>query len=326
MKIPPDLDDPNAPQGTPPSPQEVDANLSLTKKTSKTPMIVVGLLLVGGVGFVMFRSMQQRKQKELHANVMKQFADVEKDEVVGKFWACLFGPGVDPGQFPNNLALSQRLEMSFTTDPKNYPTKVREDCTPKAIDARHKVESITAPAEYEPAFKKYEASLTALSAAFDDWAKLAPTHMEERLSGQKVATDGAAWHAFAGGKPGADVIAYDRFFHCAISTVDKMKDGQAVVEYLYKQCKDQKYLDHLSKDCVTEVTTEGVPQAPTPGFKATVGKLAGDDRELSAFDHCLHKSRANKRTDDSEAIGKAWKDYMDAGHDVREIGKAALAE
>jgi hypothetical protein len=326
MKIPPDLDDPNAPQGTPPSTPELDPNLSLTKKSSKTPMIVVAVLLVGGVGFVMFRSMQQRKQKEVHANVMKQFADIEKDEVIGKFWACLFGPNVDPGQFPNNLALAQRVEMAFTTDPKNFPTKVREECTPKAIDARHKVESISAPSEYDAPFKKYEASLTELSTSFDEWAKLAPSHMEERLMGQKVATDGAAWHAFAGGKPGADVIAYDRFFHCAIPTLDKMKDGQAVVEYLYKQCKDPKYLDHLSNDCSKEVTTEGVPQAATPGFNKTVGKLAGDDRELSAFNSCLHKSRASKRTDDSEGIGKAWVAYMEAGRAVREVGKAALAE
>jgi hypothetical protein len=323
MNIPPDLNDPNA--GTNPSP-ELDPNLSLTKKGSKTPLIVVGVVVVAVGGFFMWRSMQAQKLKELHAGVMKQFAQVEKDEVVGKFWACLFGPGVDPGTFPNNLALAQRLENAFTADPKNFPNKVREDCTPKAVDARHKVEAITAPSEYEPAFKKYEESLTQLAGAFDDWAKIAPSHMEERLLGQKVNTDGTAWHAFAGGKPGADVIAYDRFLHCAIPTVDKMKDGQAVVEFLYNQCKDQKYLDKLSKECTKEVTTEGVPQAPTPGFKGTIGKLAADDRELSAFDHCLHKSRASKRTDDSEAIGRAWVGYMEAGRGVREIGKKELAE
>jgi hypothetical protein len=323
MNMPPDLNDPNA--GTNPSP-ELDPNLSLTKKGSKTPLIVVGVIVVGVGAFFMYRSMQTQKQKELHANVMHQFADLEKDEVVGKFWACLFGPGVDPGTFPNNLALAQRVEVAFSADPKSFPNKVREDCTPKAIDARHKVETLSAPAEYEPAFKKYEDSLTALSGAFDDWAKLAPSHMQERLMGQKVNSDGTAWHAYAGGKPAADVIAYDRFLHCAIPTVDKMKDGQAVVEYLYNQCKDPKYLAKVSTQCGKEVTTEGVPQAPTPGFKSTVGRLAGDDRELSAFDHCLHKSRAAKRTDDSEAIGRAWMAYMEAGRAVREIGKRELAE
>lgn len=324
MNIPPDLDDPNAGSNSPPP--EVDPNLSLTKKGSKTPMIVVGVIAVGAIGFFVWHSAQTQKMRKLHANVIGQFADIEKDDVVGKFWACLFGANVDPGQFPNNLALSQRVEMAFTTDPKNFPLKVREECTPKAIDARHKIESISAPSEYEPAFKKYETSLSELAAAFDDWAKLAPSHMEERIAGQKVATDGAAWHAFAGGKPGADVVAYDRFLHCAVPGVDKMKDGQGVVEFLYKECKDQKYLDRLSNECTKEVTTDNALAAPTAGFKTTVGKLAADDRELSAFDHCLHKSRASKRTDDSEAIGRAWVSYMEAGHAVREVGKAALAE
>ena len=41
----------------------------------------------------------------------------------------------------------------FGTDPKNYPTKVREECTPKAIDAKHKIEGMKAPAEYDAPLK-----------------------------------------------------------------------------------------------------------------------------------------------------------------------------
>jgi hypothetical protein len=323
MNIPPDLEDPNA--GSNPA-ADLDPSLALKKPGSKTPLIVVGVIVVGAIGFFMWRSMQERKLQEMHAAVLEQFRAVDKDEVVGKFWACLFGPNVDPGMFPNNLALSARLETAFSLDPKNFPAKVREDCTPKAIDARHKVEAISAPAVYEPAFKKYEESLTELSTAFDDWAKVAPSHMQERIMGQKVATDGAAWHAFAGGKPGADVIAYDRFFHCAVPGLDKLKDGQAVVEFLFKSCKDPKYLERLNSECAKEVTTEGVPLPPTPGFKTAVGKLAADDRDLAAFDDCLRKGRKSKRSDDSEAIGRAWKSYMDAGAAVRTIGKEALSD
>jgi hypothetical protein len=328
MNIPPDLDDPNAPKDNPlGTPPDFDPGaLSLQKKSSPVPKIVIGVLVVGGIGFFVWNSSQTRKKREMHANVMKQFADVEKDEVTGKFLACLFGNNTDPAQIPNNLALAQRVETAFMTDPKNFPNKVREDCTPKAIDARHKAEAITAPAEYDAAFKKYEQSLTDLAAAFDEWAKLAPSHLEERMMGKKVQDDGTAWHAFAGGKPAADVIAYDRFLHCAIPGVDKMKDGQAIVEFLFKECKDQKYLDRLAGECGKEVTAEGVPQAPSAGFKTAVGKFAADDRELQAFNHCLHKGRSAKRSDDSEGIGKAWVGYMQAGHDLREIGKKELAE
>jgi hypothetical protein len=327
MNIPPDLNDPNDPNanagGMPPDP---GADFALKKSGSKTPWMVVGVIAVGAIGFFVYRSMQAQKTREMHVAVMNQFQDIEKNEVVGKFWACLLGQGVDPGMFPNNLALSQRLEGAFGVDPKNYPAKVREECTPKAIDAKHKIEDIKAPAIYDAALKAYGKSLADLSAAFDGWSKVAPTHLAEREVGAKVGTYGAAWHAFAGGKPGNDVIAYDRFLHCAVPGVDKMKDGQALVEFLFKECKDQKYLDRLQNECSKEVTTEGTPQMPTAGMKTALTKLAADDRELSAFDDCLRKSRKAKRSDDSEEVGRAWLAYMEAGRKVREVGKEALAD
>jgi hypothetical protein len=324
MNIPPDMNDPNDPNAA--APPDPNADFALKKSGSKTPWLVVGVIAVAAIGFFVYRSMQAQKTREMHVAVMKQFQDIEKDEVIGKFWACLLGTGVDPGMFQNNLALSQRVEGAFGTDPKNYPAKVREECTPKAIDAKHKIEGITAPAMYDPALKAYAKSLADLSTAFDNWSKLAPAHLAEREVGAKVGTYGAAWHSFAGGKPGNDVVAYDRFLHCAVPGVDKMKDGQALVEYLFKECKDPKYLDHLQNECGKEVTTEGTVQLPTAGFKTAVSKLAADDRELSAFDDCLRKSRKSKRSDDSEEIGRAWLAYMEAGRKVREVGKEALSD
>src|SRR3954469_6989287 len=104
-----------------------DSNIQLTKKGSKTPMIVIGLLIVGAGGFVAFRMMKQQDERKKHAAVMQQFADIEKDDV-GKFWTCVLGQGVDAGMFPDNLALSARITSQFGVDAKNYPAKVREDC------------------------------------------------------------------------------------------------------------------------------------------------------------------------------------------------------
>src|SRR6266511_2294999 len=181
MNIPPDLDDPNPGATPPPDP---NADFALKKSGSKTPWIIIGVIAVAGIGFFVYSGVQEHKKQEMHAAVMRQFADIERQEVVGKFWACLFGPGVDPGTFPNNLALSQRLDSAFAVDPKSYPTKVREDCTPKANDAKHQVESISAPPEYDAALKEYGKSLDGLVAAFDSWAKVAPSHIAEKLVGQ----------------------------------------------------------------------------------------------------------------------------------------------
>jgi hypothetical protein len=140
-----------------------------------------------------------------------------------------------------------------------------------------------------------------------------------------VAEVGAAWHAFEGGKPSNDVAAYDRFLHCAIPGVDKMKDGQAVVEYLFNQCKNQAYVERIDSECGKEATANP-PGEPTKGMKEALKKLQADDRELSAFDDCLRKARKGKKRDDLAGVGKAWVAYVEAGHDVKKLGQEALKE
>ena len=301
-----------------------DPSLSLKGKSSKTPYIVIGLVLAGGIGFFAWSSMQKRAEREMHAKFMESFQRVEKDDV-GKFWACVLGPNVDVGMFPDNLALSQKITSNFGIDAKNYPSKVREECTPMAIDAKHKVEALQAPDVYKADLTKYATALQQLAAAFDSWSMVAPAQVQDMEVGKKVGTFGAAWHAFDGKKPGNDVIAYDDFFHCAVPGLDKMKDGQAVVEFLFKSCKDDKYLDHLNNECGKVLLAD--PPAPVgKGFNGTLRKMQADDRELSAFDDCMRKGRKGKRRDDLADVGRAWVDFMAADHAVRKIGKEALKD
>jgi hypothetical protein len=303
-------------------PNSLDPSLSLTKKSSKVPYIVVGLAVAGVIGFFVWSASKQRANREMHAAFMEKFAALEKDDV-GKFWACILGPNVDVGMFPDNLALSQKITSQFGVDAKNYPARVREECTPKAIDAKHKVEALQSPDEYKPDLTKYAAGLQQLAAAFDSWSTVAPAQVAEMEQGKKVGTFGAAWHGFESGKPGNDVLAYDAFYHCAVPGLDKMKDGQAVVELLFKSCKDEKFVTHLNNECGKLILSE-MPPPPPKDFKATMGKLQADDRELSAFDDCMRKGRKGKRRDDLADVGRAWVDFMEAGRAVRKIGKEAL--
>jgi hypothetical protein len=210
-------------------------------------------------------------------------------------------------------------------DPKNFPSKVREECTPKAIDAKHKVETIAAqaPDDYKPDLDKYGKSLQQLAAAFDSWSQIAPAQVADMEIGKKVGAAGASWHAFGGGKPENDVLSFDAFYHCAVPDLPKMKDGQAVVEFLFKSCKDEKYVTRLNGDC-GKLLLQDPPPPASKDFKATIGKLAADDRELSAFDDCMRKGRKGKRRDDLADVGRAWVDFMESGRAVRKIGKEAL--
>jgi hypothetical protein len=253
------MDDPNA----------LDPSLSLTKKSSKVPYIIAGVAVAGVIGFFVWSASKQRAQRELHAAFMERFASLEKEDV-GKFWACILGPNVDVGMFPDNLALSQKITSQFGVDPKNYPTKVREDCTPKAIDAKHKVEKLESPDDYKEQLGKYSSGLQQLAAAFDAWSMIAPAQVAEMEQGKKVGSYGAAWHGFESGKPGNDVLAYDAFLRCAVPGIDKMKDGQGVVEFLFKSCKDEKYITHLNGDCGKIILSDTAPQPPKD-FKAVMG-------------------------------------------------------
>jgi hypothetical protein len=308
----------------PDDPNAIDPNLQLTgRKGSKVPLIVGGLVVAGVIGFFVYRSTQKQNERKAHAAFMESFADIERQDVA-KFWTCILGNNVDARQV--GPGLGGMITGRFGTDAKNYPTKVREECTPKAIDAKHKIEGLTAPtADYGEPMKKYGEALKGLASAFDAWAKIAPSQVADMEIGKRVETYGNAWHMFAGGKPGNDVIAFDQFFHCAVPTLDTMKDGQAVVEYLFAQCKNPAYPARVNSEC-GKMLLNDMPGAPTKGMAGAIKKLAADTRELEAFDDCMRKGRKGKRSNDFGEVAKAYNDWMDAGADVRKIGKEALKE
>ena len=329
MNIPPDLNDPNNPNQPPADPNALDPNaldpsmMLKGKPRSKTPMIVIGLAIAGVAGFFIFKSVQDQNRRKLHAAFMESFADAEHDEV-GKFWTCILGNNnVDPGQVGPNLG--NMITSRFGVDAKNYPQKVREECAPKAIDAKHKIEelSTTGPAEYGDALKKYEAALKSLSDAFIDWAKVAPAQVADMEMAKRVENFGNAWHSFAGGKPGNDVIAFDQFFHCAVPGLDGMKDGQGVVEYIFNQCKNPAYSARVNDECGKMILSD-MPGAPTKNFVSTLKKMAADSRELEAFDDCMRKGRKGKRSNDFGEVASAYNAWMDAGAEVRKVGKEML--
>jgi hypothetical protein len=314
------MNDPNDPNQSP----DLDPNMSLTgKKGGKGPLIVVALLVVGGGGFLAFKMMTKQADRKKHAALMDDFQKVEREEL-GKFWLCVLGPNVDPAMFPDNLALSARITSQFGVDPKNYPTKVREECTAKAKDARGKVTNLQALPEYEASLKKYADAIKGMEGAFDDWTKAAPAQIKDMEISKKLTPAGSAWHGFEGGKPTDDLAAYDNFIHCAVPTLDTLKDGQAVVEFLFKECKDAKYLEKL--DHCSEQLVAPPPLTPTKNWQAAVKKFGPDDREMSAFEDCLRKGRKGRRRDDLADVGKAWVAWLEAGREVRKIGKEALKD
>ncbi|MGH8306037.1 MAG: hypothetical protein ACRETG_10550, partial [Steroidobacteraceae bacterium] len=83
MNIPPDLDHSHVPNASPP---DLNADFALKKKGSKTPLVIALVVVGGAVGLFARHAIQTQKTREMHAAVIGQFADVEKNDVIGKFW------------------------------------------------------------------------------------------------------------------------------------------------------------------------------------------------------------------------------------------------
>lgn len=303
------MDDPN-----------LDPNLQLTgKKMGKGPLLAIAALLVGGIGFGVWYTVQQRALRRLHVEFLDRFAEFEKKDV-GAFWACLLGDKIDMNQIANNLVLNQRVEGSFGADLRGYPKRVGEECVGKAQDAAKKVGGLDAPGDYTEVLKAYKKSLEDLGAAFDEWAKVAPQQVTEREIGKKLNDAGTAWHGHPGGKPPNDVIRYDRFLRCVVPSLDAMKTGQDLVQHIAGKMKDQAFLNRINTDCGKELIADP-PGALDKNFAKAHAKLAADDRDVQALDDCMRRARKGKRKDDFEAVGKAWVAYIDAGKKLKTIGK-----
>ncbi len=303
---------------------EPPPDFNLKGKKSRAPVYVVVALVVAGGGFLGYRMVTARKRAEAHAGFMSKFANVEKEDV-GAFWACLVGPNTDPGMFADNLALGQKIDSMFAVDPKNFPDKVLDDCIPRLKGIGDKAKSLDRPSGYDDALDKYAKSLDGLADGAKEWAEGAKKSLPEREADKRVESAGTAFHSAPPGKAGGDAIAYDRFLRCAVPDLDKVKDEQALLERLFEECKKPDYVQKVRFEC-SKLAAPAEGAKEDKNYKESWKKFAPDDRDVSAFSDCFKKGRKGAKRDDMAALGKAWKDYMDASGEVRKLGAANLKD
>jgi hypothetical protein len=105
-----------------------------------------------------------------------------------------------------------------------------------------------------------------------------------------------------------------------------MKDGQALVEHLFAQCKkNPAYATRLNDSCGKELLADP-PGEPNKAMNKTIAKMAGDDRDLQAFGDCMRKARKGKRQNDFADVAKAYAGWGEARNAILQVGKDALKE
>lgn len=326
--------DPFAVGGSPGLP---DPGMELKKGGLPWPVyLAIGIALMAGIGFMLFRSSQNRQKRLLHANFMQEFVDFEKKSV-NEFWKCLFGKDADGRRWNEPSQLNGAIESALYADPKTFPEKVSGTCVKKALDASAAATKLNPPAGYgyEAAIKKYSESIAALANTLNTWSESAGKRVEVKLRENKVVTAGETWSTTADlKKPDPLAWQYDVFLHCALPEIDTLKDTQAVLETLAKRCTnnskmgfkiDSEFLGKLRDKCIP-AAQEAPTKAPAT-FKKTFEKFAAEyDRLAQAWGSCFRAMNKEAKKDDLDQFDKAWVDSVNSSTDIRKIGSENLKD
>jgi LPXTG-motif cell wall-anchored protein len=327
MNIPPD--DHNAPPpglGFDPN-LAMSGDVSLTgQNKSKLPLVLVGLLLAGGGGFLFWQSKKHRDDRVKQVKFMEEFQQYEKDDLV-KFWECTLGPKADGTTMQSPDIVTAKIDVMFASDFKAYPLRVGDECATIAKEVASKANSLVTLPEYTSAVDAYSKSIVKMSDALGEWAKAAPAQVEAKMVQKNVGDYASAWRGYTGGAPAKEVMGYDQFLHCAVPDADtKYKDDLALATAIFEQCKQPGYADKLNAECGKLLITDQT--APTKSWKTALQKFAPDTdaREQQAFDSCMRKGRKGKVKDNLVPFGQAWVDFRTARDAVLKIGQDALKE
>lgn len=296
--------------------------------------LAIGIAVLAVLGLLGAREVQKRNRRKLHVAFMEQFAEFEKGQV-NLFWRCMFGKEGDGRRFNAPEQLNASVESALFTDPKEFPAKVTGDCVPKALKAAKGVNDFTPPApeEYKTALDDYGKALAGLANTINTWAEGAPKRVDTKLREQKITQAGETWSTTANvNKADPDAWRYDKFLHCAVPDIDKLKDGQALLEFLAGKCIakkgqsiDMEFLAKVRDTCIPEAQD---PPAKAPAtFKGTFNKFASDfDRIAQAWGSCFRKMNKESKKDDLESFDKAWVQSLNASTEIRKIGKGQLSD
>jgi len=135
---------------------------------------------------------------------------------------------------------------------------------------------------------------------------------------QLIQETGNAWHSTP--DPTPEAVAFEKFLYCAVPGLAKMKDAQALLEFLADQCfkKDPvAFMDKVRADCggllnVMDKEAKVNPKS-VPTWKTTRKLFFEEDaRQLQAWESCGKRSRKGKKKEDLENFLLTVNDYMAA--------------
>ena len=294
--------------------QRLMAERNAAAKRKRLIFGVVALAAVGGGYFFWSKEAGKKKQAQAILDAGGKLAMADKADM-GQFWSCVFGTDTDVGMFQSGDQIQQRIESAYFTQKATYSEHLTTDCVPKLEGARSSISGIEKdmlPA-LKPPYDKYVASLPKMQAGIESYAEKLKSRGSVKDVDQSIQEVGAAFSTDVT----PESVAFEKFLVCAIPGIDKMKDVQAVLEFIAKDCKKDPvpFMTRVRTECgalVTKVDKDAKP-SPSKSFKANSKKFFEEDqRQLRAWSDCGRWSRKGKKQLDLEEFMMGANDYIEA--------------
>ena len=204
----------------------------------------------------------------------------------GLFWNCVMASEVDVGMFSNADQIQQRIEAAYLTQQKTFSEHLLTECVPKMERARQAFAGL-----HDAAGRVEGARSRTTRPALPELQKrhrgLRRTDQEPRRhQGRRPADPGdRAAPGTPRRSPTPETIAFEKFMHCAVPGLDKMKDTQQLLEYLADACykKDPvPFMDRVRKDCGPLLESADAKATPPKTYKAVAEALLRRGRAPAA--------------------------------------------
>jgi hypothetical protein len=222
-------------------------------------------------------------------------------------WRCVLAREVDIGTMQNGQQVRRLAEQAYESGEETYPEALEKTCLPALGRWRQQVAALP------DRRGGYAASLASLEAALRVYAqRLRAREGAEELDGE-IVHKARAWH-LAGAKPTAESVAYDRFLRCAIPSLDDLASGQAVYEFLARQCFQQNpapFIERVRQECGPLL--EGPAPKPARSYEATRKRLQDPEgRQAQSWESCTELAREQHEMLDGRELAAAVDQYLAA--------------
>jgi hypothetical protein len=254
-------------------------------------------------------------------NFFKAFRLVD-DEETATFWKCTVrARHRDVRLAKDTLEITEGLEKAFSNFPKSQPDHLKEKCLPQIAGILESLDKLTPPPGFEKPLESVKDSMKTVRTAMMAYANKISKRKGEAINEQEVRACNQDFHMAQDNPDAPKAVAYYNLIKCAVPDLDKKvkeikkpPDTQPVVEYVYETCKkDPTYADVLRKECFDK---RNETNEKTKEFREAVYQMSGDNRDLSAINHCFTTANRGFDRAEQEAVAKAFVAYRGARGEV----------